>query len=96
MRCLGYVKGEGINFRATGRVNGDDLWSSREAGRGGASSEAGVGVNKKRAKGVDCYMTMDAIYGGYSSGGVTSVRSITVSQFDLHRPGPTQRPIRCT
>ena len=35
------------NSRAAGRVNGDDLESSRKARQGGAESEAGVGVNKE-------------------------------------------------
>jgi len=46
----GIRRGRECNSRATGRADGDTLWSSREAGRGGvAGSEAGVGVNKKRA-----------------------------------------------
>ena len=45
----GIRRGRECNSRAIGRVNGDDLWSSRKAGWGGAGSEAGVGVDRKRA-----------------------------------------------
>ena len=46
MRRLGY---EGNVILKPQGVNGEGLWSSREARRGGAGSETGVGINKKRA-----------------------------------------------